>query len=164
MSIDTLKDVYIDQLQDIYSANRQSKGATQKLADAATDEDLTKALERGVEGIQEGMDTVSEIIRAHGEDPTGEFCKGMEGLVKEVDAHVLNTDFSDDSVRDAMIITQYQRMTHYGLAGYGCVVAFARRLGFNDQADKLQTCLDNTYGGDRIMTEIAQGGVNEAAA
>jgi ferritin-like metal-binding protein YciE len=163
MTLSTLNDVYIDQLQDIYSADNQSLDATRKLADAATNDELKKALQRGVEGIERGKDVVASIIRRHDEDPTGEFCKGMEGLVKEVHAHVLDADFEDDDVRDAMIITQYQRMTHYGLAGYGCVVSFAKRLGLTDDAEELQTCLDNTYDGDREMTRIAEGQVNEAA-
>lgn len=164
MTISNLKDVYIDQLQDIYSADKQSMKATQKLAEVATNEDLKAALKRGINGIQEGMDTLREIITSHDADPTNEFCKGMEGLVKEVDAHVLNADFSDDDARDAMIIAQFQRMTHYGLAGYGCVVAFAKRLGFAQDAQKLQRCLDNTYSGDREMTDIATGEVNQKAA
>lgn len=164
MSLNTLKDVYLDQLQDIYSANRQSRDATQKLADAASDPDLVSALKRGVEGIGDGIESVGTIIKSHDAKPSGEFCKGMEGLVKEVHAHVLEANFGDDDVRDAMIVTQYQRMTHYGLAGYGCVVAFAKRLGLSDEAGKLQTCLDNTYDGDRRMTDIATNGLNKAAA
>ncbi len=164
MTLSTLKDVYIDQLQDIYSADKQSLGATKKLHEHATNKELKAALERGVEGIQTGMKTLEGIIKGHGEDPTGEFCKGMEGIVKEVHAHVIDADFSDDDVRDAMIITQYQRMTHYGLAGYGCVVAFAKRLGLKDDASKLNECLDNTYEGDRTMSKIAEGEVNKAAA
>lgn len=164
MAMNTLKDIYIDQLQDLYSANRQSLEATKKLVDAAANDELRAALERGVNGIQRGIDAVSEIVRGHDADPTDEFCKGMEGLVKEVHAHVLDADFGDDDTRDAMIISQYQRMTHYGLAGYGTVVAFARRLELNDDAEKLQECLDNTYDGDREMTRIATGGINKAAA
>lgn len=164
MTINSLKDVYIDQLQDIYSADKQSLEATKSMLEKATDEKLKTALQNGVDGIGEGMETVEEIIKGHDEDPTGEFCKGMEGLVREVRAHVLNADFGDDDARDAMIIAQYQRMTHYGLAGYGCLVAFAKRLGLDAEADKLQTCLDNTYKGDREMTGIAMSGVNEAAA
>ena len=132
MALNTLKDVYIDQLQDIYSADRQSLEATKKLHERASDPQLKAALKRGVDGIQSGIDTLKPIIEGHGAKPTGEFCKGMEGIVKEVDAHVINAEFGDDAVRDAMIITQYQRMTHYGLAGYGCVVAFAKRLGLDD--------------------------------
>lgn len=162
--MDNLKDIYIDQLQDLYSADRQSLEATKKLVDVASDTELKSALQRGVSGIEEGMGILSEIISSHDAKPTGEFCKGMEGLVKEVHAHVLDANFGSDDARDAMIIAQYQRMTHYGLAGYGCVVAFARRLGLDAEADRLQTCLDNTYDGDRQMTRIALGGVNAEAA
>ncbi|WP_316014420.1 ferritin-like domain-containing protein [Roseobacter sp. HKCCA0434] len=160
----SLKDIYIDQMQDIYSACKQSKDATQKLHDAATDSELKSALKAGVEGIEQGMSTLSEIIKGHGEDPTDEFCKGMEGLVKEVHAHVLDTDFTDDDVRDAMIITQYQRMAHYAIAGYGCCKAFGKRLGQDDDVTKLDKCLDASYDGDKHMTEIATHGINKAAA
>lgn len=164
MALNTLKDVYIDQLQDLYSADRQSLDATKKLHEAATNAELKAALKRGVDGIQRGIDALKPIIEGHDAKPTGEFCKGMEGLVKEVKAHVLEADIADDDARDAMIITQYQRMAHYAIAGYGCVVAFARRLELSDEADKLQICLDETYEGDREFTRIATGEVNKAAA
>lgn len=164
MTLSTLKDLYIDQLQVLYSADKQSLEATRKLHETATNDDLKTALSNGVEGIQEGIDTLEGIIKSHDADPDGEFCKGMEGLVKEARAYALNAVFCDDDVRDAMIITQYQRMTHYGLAGHGCLVAFAKRLGLTDDAAKLQTRLDNTYGGDREMTRIATGQINDAAA
>ena len=164
MTLSNLTDLYIDQLQDLYSADKQSLEATKKLRDAATNGDLKDALSAGVDGIQTGMDTLKALIEGHDAKADGEFCKGMEGLVKETKAHALDAEFSDDDVRDAMIITQYQRMTHYGLAGYGCLVAFAKRLNLHGEARKLQECLDNTYGGDREMTRIATGEVNKAAA
>ncbi|NCP19313.1 MAG: ferritin-like domain-containing protein [Erythrobacter sp.] len=164
MALNTLKDVYIDQLQDIYSANRQSLEATRKLADKASDGELKSALKDGVEGIERGIETLKPIIEGHDAKPTGEFCKGMEGIVKEVDAHVLDTEFGDDSVRDAMIISQYQRMTHYAIAGYGCVLAFAKRLELAGEVSKLAECLDQTYEGDRRMTAIAVNDVNKVAA
>lgn len=163
MTIQTLKDLYIDQLQDIYSADRQSLEVTKKLRDTATSQSLKDALDAGVDGISEGMTTLEGIIKGHDADPTGEFCKGMEGLVKEAKAHALNADIADKDVLDASIITQYQRMTHYGLAGYGTAVSFAKRLGLDSDADKLQRCLDNTYDGDRNMTAIATGEVNREA-
>ena len=164
MALANLKDIYIDQLQDIYSADGQAAKATRELAGAAKDADLKKALQAGVEGIEEGMKTLSEIIKGHGASPSEEFCRGMEGLVKEARAHGIEADITDPDARDAMIITQYQRMAHYGIAGYGCLVAFAKRLGLDDDAAKLQKCLDATYHGDDTMTEIATGGINRAAA
>ena len=164
MSMDSLKDVYIDQMQDIYSANEQSAKITRKLADAAKNSDLKAALQSGVEGIEQGMQKLKTLIEGHDADPQGEHCKGMEGLVNEAQAHALDEDFGDDDARDAMIITQYQRMVHYGIAGYGCCKAFATRLGLDDEAKVLDECLGNTYDGDEHMTAIATGQVNKAAA
>lgn len=164
MAFNSLKELYIDQLQDLYSANRQSIEITRELSQVANDEELSKALSDGVNGIGDGLSILNEIISEHGEDPTGEFCKGMEGLVKEVRAHVLNVDFADSDIKDAAIIPQYQRMVHYALAGYGTVVAFANRLELDGDAAKLQKALDDTYGGDRRMTQIAQNGINKEAA
>ncbi|WP_102106751.1 ferritin-like domain-containing protein [Oceaniglobus roseus] len=165
MTMNTLKDLYLDQLQDLYSANKQSLDATTKLGRAAEDKELSEALIAGSNGISEGMETIAKICSDHGIDPTGEHCKGMEGLVTEVHAHALDMEFGDSSVKDAAIITQYQRMVHYGLAGYGCVTAFANRLGFDGDAALLEQCLENTRSGDRHMTKIAtKGGVNEKAA
>jgi ferritin-like metal-binding protein YciE len=164
MTLKNLKDVYIDQLQDLYSANRQAAGATQKLQTQCHDTDLKDALKRGVEGINDGIQAVERIILAHGENPTAEFCKGMQGLVKEAQAHAIDADFGDGTVRDAMIITQYQRMTHYAIAGYGCVVAFASQLGLNEEARVLRKCLDATRHGDLTLTELAEGKINLNAA
>ncbi len=163
MAIDNLKDVYVDQLQDIFSACHQSKKATEELKGAANDSELKDALAAGVKGIQSGMDTLREIIEGHGADPKGEHCKGMEGLVEEARSHGIKEDISDPDARDAMIITQYQRMAHYAIAGYGCLVAFARRLELDGEAEKLQDCLNETYEGDRHMTDLAMGGINKAA-
>ncbi|CUH13148.1 hypothetical protein JSE7799_00237 [Jannaschia seosinensis] len=162
--MDNLKDLYIDQLQDLYSACKQSHEVTGELENAATDQNLKDALRAGQEGISKGMEAFKGIIEGHGASPTGEHCKGMEGLVQEARAHALDETFSDDSVRDAMIITQYQRMAHYAIAGYGCVKAFATRLGLEDEASKISEHLAHTYHGDETMTEIATSGINKDAA
>ena len=163
MAFSNLKDLYIDQLQDLYSADKQAAEMTRQLRDAAKNESLRTALDRGVKGIEEGLDTLSTILEAHDADPTAEFCKGMQGLVREAEAHAIRADFADPDVRDASIITQYQRMTHYGIAGYGCVAAFARRLGLRAEADKLEKCLEETRSGDTALTHLAEGEINEAA-
>ena len=164
MTINNLHDVYHDQLQDLYSACKQSMEATTALGRAAKDKNLSEALIAGANGIASGMDELKSLCAEHDIDPNGEHCKGMEGLVKEAHAHVLDAEFGDDDARDAMIITQYQRMVHYALAGYGCLVAFANRLDYDGDAAVLNKLLDNTYDGDRHMTAIATGGVNKKAA
>ncbi|MBF9045295.1 DUF892 family protein [Rhodobacterales bacterium HKCCE4037] len=164
MALNDLKDVYHDQLQDLYSACKQSMAATTELGRAATDDELKRALNDGVQGIADGMEKLSELCNDHGIDPNGEHCKGMEGLVKEARAHGLEEDFGDDAARDAMIITQYQRMAHYAIAGYGCLRAFANRLELDGDGAVLTDCLDACYDGDRRMTDIATGSINRAAA
>ncbi len=162
--MDTLKDLYVDQLRDIYSACKQSRDVTVELERAATDPGLKEALHSGHEGISAGMTMLEELISGHGEKPSGEHCKGMEGLVKEARAHALEETFTDDAVRDASIITQYQRMAHYAIAGYGCVKAFAGRLDLPEEVAKLDEHLGHTYDGDERMTALATGSINADAA
>lgn len=164
MTITTLKDLYIDQLQDLYSANRQALKVTRELEEAAGSAALKTALSAGADGIEQGMDHLKRLIESHDANPRGEHCKGMEGLVAEARAHGIEADFTDADVRDASIIAQYQRMTHYGISGYGTAAAFARRLGLDDDAGVLAQCLEDTRGGDKKMTAIASGEVNPAAA
>ncbi len=102
MTINDLKDVYLDQLQDLYSACKQSLDVTTDLGRAATNDDLKRALNSGVQGINDGMQKISELCNAHDVTPTGEHCKGMEGLVKEARSHGLDDAIKDDDARDAM--------------------------------------------------------------
>ena len=162
--MDNLKDVYLDQLKDLHSANAQALEATRKMAAAASSDGLRRALEAGVKGIEDGNRHLEQILSGHGNEAAGEICKGMEGLVREARTHALKEDFSVDAARDAVIITQYQRMAHYAIAGYGSAAAFARQLGLNDDARTLGGMLDAAYSGDRTMTGLAEGGINEAAS
>ena len=162
--MDSLKDVYVDQLQDLYSANTQAAAAVDGLAKAATSDTLRSALDRGIAGIKDGIQKLEGMIRAIGADPNAEHCKGMEGLVREAKAHALNAEFGADALRDAVIITQYQRMAHYAIAGYGSAAAFAKQLGQTEDAATLQEMLDAAYSGDRTMSEIAETTINQRAA
>ena len=164
MTIKNLHDVYHDQLQDLHSACKQSLKMTTELGRAASDKDLSEALIAGTNGISQGIDDLKSLCAAHDIDPNGEHCKGMEGLVTEARAHAIDTEFGDDATRDVVIITQYQRMVHYALSAYGSLVAFANRLDLDGDAAVLQKQLDETYDGDRRMTDLATGGINRKAA
>ena len=164
MSIDTLEDLYLEQIKDIYSANKQALDVTKDMAKAAHDTGLSNALQAGASGIQDGINEIEKISAGHEEEPAGDHCKGMEGLVKEARAHALEETFGENATRDAMIITQYQRLTHYAIAGYGCLAAFADRLELDDDLLALKKCLDASYEGDRTMTELATGGINKDAS
>lgn len=163
MPLNNLKDLYIAELKDIYSANKQSKSTTEMLAKEATDPELVAALERGINGIDEGQKAMTSILETHGHKSSGEFCKGMEGLVTEAKNHVSEESFGDKGVKDAMIITQFQRMEHYGIAGYGCLLTFARRLGLDSDAKKIKKCLEATKEGDAYLSKIAESDINKAA-
>ena len=162
--MNSLKDVYLDQLRDLHSANTQALEVVRDLAGAATSDSLRRALERGVSGIEDGRGKLATLITGHGADPSGEHCKGMEGLAREAKAHALGKSFADDDARDAMIIAQYQRMAHYAIAGYGCVAAFARQLGLTQEAGTLAGMLEAAHSGDQTMSRIAEEKVNERAA
>jgi ferritin-like metal-binding protein YciE len=162
--MNNLKEVYIDSLQDLYSANEQTIKISRKLAEAAGEQDLKEAIQRGNQQIEEHNNKLAELIRGHDAEPKGEHCKGMEGLVTEAKAHVLDKEFGNDAARDAMIIAQYQRMTHYAIAGVGSCAAFAKQLGLDEEGRVLYKHLEEIYQGDRVMNRIAEGEVNKAAA
>ncbi|WP_031549241.1 ferritin-like domain-containing protein [Parvularcula oceani] len=163
-SMNSLKDLYIDQLQDNYSANKQMLAVVKDFEKAVSNDKLKSMLTKSKDGITKHMDTLSSIIEGHGANPNGEHCKGMEGLVKEGRAHGLDAEFGSKAVQDAAIITQMQRMSHYGLAGFGTCKAMARELGLDDEHKKIEGALDDIYEGDDYLSTLAETQINEAAA
>jgi len=163
MAIKNLKDLYLHELRDLYSADKQAKAIHKKLHKAASNTKLKTALENSIQGIEEGMEILEDLCKSHDKKATGVTCKGMKGLVEEAKHHVLEEKFGDEDAKDASIIAQSQRMTHYAIAGYGTAAAFARSLGLEKDAKSLKKCLDNTYGGDKKMTKLATTGINRKA-
>ena len=163
-AIKNLKDLYLDGVKDLYSACKQAVPVTEELAAAAKNADLKQALEASAKGTRDGMAQMEKLARSHGEDASGEHCKGMEGLVTEARKHALEAEFADDEVQDAAITAQYQRLAHYAITGYGTLKAWAKRLDLAEDAKVLDECTASTYEGDEDMTKIAvKGGVNKAA-
>jgi len=164
MAIKDLKDLYLHGIRDLYSACKQAVPVIEEMAKAAKNDDLKQALDAGAKGTREGMQQMEKLARKHGEEPGGEHCKGMEGLVAEARKHALEGSFGDEDTQDAAIIAQYQRMAHYAITGYGTSKAFARRLGLNEDVQVLDQCTASGYEGDKTMTSIAEKDVNAAAA
>ena len=156
---ENLEDVYLDELADNWSANDQMQRAVTEMAKVAGDDKLRQRLEKAVQGIQKHTETIKELLSDLGEDEP-EHCKGMEGLVKEAHKHAIDEEFDDDDVRDVVIITQYQRMCHYGLAGLGSAKAFAEALGRTDHVEKLDKIVGDIYAADENMTDLAERSVN----
>ncbi len=160
---DSLKDVYLDEMKDLWSANDQMTRAVRQLTDKASDPKLKQMLEHSVGGIRKHTDILKGIIQANGGEVSPEHCKGMEGLVAEALKHGVKEAPSDGKLRDVQIIAQYQRMSHYGLAGFGSAAAYAKALGKSDEASKLKQAVDEIYKGDQIASQLAES-VERAAA
>ncbi|MDG5748289.1 DUF892 family protein [Qipengyuania sp. XHP0207] len=150
------RDYYLGQLQEMLAADRASQDATADMAELASSETLKIALENGVCGIGDGIEIVEAILKAHGQPAKGRENKGMSGLVVDTERTALADDFDDEDARDAAILMQFQRFTHFGLASYAALVSEAKRLGLDEDAKKLQTCLDNARDGWDEMQSILE--------
>ena len=140
MAVKNLNDLYFHELKDLYNADKQAKAIHKRLLKAATNSKLRTALQNSIKGIDDGMEMISEICKSHNKKATGMTCKGMRGLVEEAKAHVLDEKFGDQDAKDASIIAQSQRMTHYAIAGYGTAAAFAESLGYSKDVKMLNKC------------------------
>ena len=156
---ENLMDVYIDELKDLVSANEQMVKVVRELAEKAEDSKLAKKLKGSLDGIESHTETVRGILSDHGESGK-EHCKGMEGLVKEARKHVLEEDIDDGDVRDVVLISQYQRMCHYGICGFGTAKAYADALRLSGDKTKLDQITEDIYGADDWMTDLAERSVN----
>ncbi len=162
MTAGSLKDVYIDEMRDLWSANDQMQQVMQSLSDKASDIKLKEMLTKSVTGIGRHTATLRTIVEAQGGDVGKEHCKGMAGLVAEAKKHALEAQF-DGQLRDLVIIAQYQRMSHYGLAGFGTAAAYATALGMKDDAAKLKSIVSDIYKADEYTSELAERSEKAAA-
>ena len=157
---ENMKDIYTDELKDLWSANDQMQRLLKKIGSKATDKALKEMLANSQAGIAKHTDILKELIVGQGEKASKEHCKGMEGLVTEATKHIVEEGPDKGPLLDVIIIAQYQRMTHYGIAGFGTAAAYAKALGLKDDNKKLRDATKEIYGGDEYMTKLAETGVN----
>ncbi len=162
--ISNLSDLYIDELKDLWSANDQMARALKKIAPKASHPKLKQMLETSQSGIADHTNLLKALIANQDETVKKEHCKGMEGLVAEALKHTVEEGPDQGPVLDAAIIAQYQRMTHYGLTGFGTVAAFAKALKLADDNKQLRAAVKQMYIADELMTELAEAAVNADAA
>jgi ferritin-like metal-binding protein YciE len=162
--ISNLSDLYIDELKDLWSANDQMARALKKIEPKATHPKLKQMLVDSQAGISGHTDLLKALIANQDEKVSKEHCKGMEGLVNEAIKHTIEEAPDKGPVLDAAIIAQYQRMTHYGITGFGTVAAFAKALKLSDDNKQLKAAVKDMYLGDELMTELAEAAVNSDAA
>ncbi len=160
---DSLKEVYLDEMKDLWSANDQMRRALDAIAPKAHDAKLKAMLEESKTGIAKHTDTLKQLIAKHDHDVHKEHCKGMEGLVAEALKHVLEEAPKKPELLDLVIVAQYQRMTHYGIAGFGTAAAHAKALGLNEDEQALKKMTKEIYGGDQYATQLAEMAVNMKA-
>jgi ferritin-like metal-binding protein YciE len=163
MELDKLKDLYIKELKDLFSAESQIIKALPKMAEAAGNEDLSAGFTEHLEQTKEHAARLEKILKNLDETTKGPKCHGMEGVLKE-GAEMIEEE-ADEEVKDAGLISAAQRVEHYEMAGYGCVVAYAKLLGDKEGAKLLQQTLDEEKATDVKLTDLAESMINlEAAA
>ncbi len=153
--IESLQDLYVEQLRDLYNAEQQLIKALPKMAKAASSEELKAAFEDHFGKTKQHAQRIETIFERIGAKAQGKKCKAMEGLVEEGN-EVLEEDIENDIIKDAALIAAAQRVEHYEIAGYGCVRAYATRLGDNDAANLLAQTLEEEKEADKTLNDIAE--------
>ncbi|WP_404479143.1 ferritin-like domain-containing protein [Novosphingobium sp. BL-52-GroH] len=157
---ENFQEIYTDELKDLWSANDQMNRLLKKITPKASDPELKEMLTKSQTGISVHTDVLKELIAGQDEKVSKEHCKGMEGLVTEATKHIIEEGPKKGPLLDVVIIAQYQRMSHYGIAGFGTAAAYAKALGLKDDNKKLREATKEIYGGDEYMTKLAETSVN----
>jgi len=161
MSLETLQDLLVHELKDLYSAERQLVQALPKMAKAASSDELRAAFENHLAQTEEQVTRIETIMESFGESPKGQKCAGMEGLVEE-GKNFLKED-ADTDVMDAGIIAAAQKVEHYEIASYGTVCEYARILGHTEALQLLEQTLEEEKSADELLSRLAEGGINALA-
>ncbi len=162
MSVGTLKGLFIDELKDLYSAEKQIVRSLPKLAKAASTPELQEALLSHLEETKGHVERLEQIAEIVGKKLTGKTCAGMKGVLEE-GSEVLE-EVEEGNVRDAALIGASQRVEHYEMAGYGTARDFAKLLGLGDVADLLEQTLKEEKAADQKLTTIAKSVNSQAKA
>jgi ferritin-like metal-binding protein YciE len=160
MKLESLKELYVSELQDLYDAEEQILQALPKMAQAASSSRLRSAFEQHLEQTRGQVQRLDTIFQQLGADPKGKKCKGLAGLVAE--GQDLLKEKAEPEVRDAGLIAAAQKVEHYEIAGYGTVRTYAEILGEKNAARLLQQTLDEEGETDKKLTSIAER-INEQA-
>jgi len=149
-----LKELYIDELKDLYNAENQLVKALPKMAKAASSDELRQGFEEHLEQTKGHVQRLEKIFQALGESPKGKKCKGMEGLIEE-GSEAMEEDY-EGSAKDAALIGAAQRVEHYEIAGYGTVRGMAETLGKDDHVSLLEETLEEEKETDEKLTGLAE--------
>ena len=161
MPLDSLQDLFLNELKDVYNAEKQLIRALPRMAKAAQSPELQQALTKHLKETEGHAKRLEQIFAELGHAARGKKCKGMEGLIEE--GKEIMEEEGEPEVIDAALISAAQRVEHYEIAAYGCLRTYAQLLGLNQADQLLQQTLEEEEAADRTLTEIGEGGVNQAA-
>jgi ferritin-like metal-binding protein YciE len=159
----SLLDLYISELQDLYDAEKQLTKALPKMAEKASTPALSQAFEDHLQETITHVERIESILEDLGEKPGKEKCPAMKGLIAEGERTL--KERGDDTVRDAGIVVAAQKVEHYEIAAYGSLCNFAKILGRNQDLEALRKTIKEEKAADQTLTRIAESEINlEAAA
>ena len=157
-TLNSMEDLYLHELQDLYDAEQRLTKALPQMAGAAKAPELKRAFETHLKETEGQIKRLERCFELFGQSPKAKTCDAMKGLVSEGQT-VVNAS-GDDDVRDAALIAAAQRVEHYEMAAYGCARTFAMRIGQENAAELLQETLDEEEKTDRLLTQIAESSIN----
>src|SRR5271154_1311863 len=161
MKIETLEELFLEQIEDLYDAEQRLVKALPKMAEASTSAPLRQAFESHLEQTKGHVRRLETIFRELGKDSKAKTCEAMKGLIEEGQDAI--DDIETSALRDAGIIAVANRVEHYEMAGYGSARAFAQTLGLETAASLLEETLQEEKDADQKLTLLAEGMVNEDA-
>jgi len=162
MELETLRDLYVDELKDLYSAEKQLVKALPKMVKAASHPELKQAFADHLQKTEGHVERLERIFADLDVSPRGKKCVGMEGLIEE--ANELIKESPDANILDAGLISKAQRVEHYEMAGYGTVRTYAEQLEEQDQVALLGQTLNEEREADQLLSELGVSSVNVDAA
>jgi ferritin-like metal-binding protein YciE len=158
-----LRKFFVEELQDIYWAEKHLAKELPKLQKAATSEELADAFGDHQAATEEHVSRLEEVFKMMGETAKAKKCEAMEGLVKEAQ-HIIEETDEETATRDVALIMAAQKMEHYEIATYGSLVQLAKTIGMTDVAEVLAETLDEEKEADLLLTSIAEGSANEQSS
>jgi ferritin-like metal-binding protein YciE len=161
MALDTLQDLFLNELKDIYHGEKQLLRALPRMAKAAQSPDLQAAFTKHLRETEGHVQRLEQIFERLGERAVGKRCKGIEGIVEE-GKDIMEED-GHEAVLDAALIAAAQRVEHYEIASYGCLITYAGLLGDRNVEKLLKQTLGEEEATDKALTALGEGGINQAA-
>ena len=157
-----LHELFVDELKDILGAEKQLVVGLKKMSKATQSEELRQAFNEHLTQTEGQIERLKEVFQSLGKAARGKKFKAMEGLLKEADEII--ESFEGDPALDAALISAAQKVEHYEIASYGCLVTYAKLMEHTEAEQLLQQTLDEEKQTDVLLTEIAMSGVNESAS